>query len=78
MILDHKTSHKGQFLKIEIYISSESWINKLFIDIWFGQYLAEKQLFENLAKQKLKIKSFDIFKVGNIQNILEYDLYLMS
>ncbi len=82
MTLDHKTSHKGQFLKIEIYISSESWINKLFIDIWFGQYLAEKQLFENLesegAKQKLKIKSFDIFKVGNIQNILEYDLYLMS
>ncbi len=25
--LEHKTSHKGQFFKIEIYVSSESWIN---------------------------------------------------
>ncbi len=31
--LDHKTSHKGQFFKIEIYTSSESWINKLSIDV---------------------------------------------
>ncbi len=33
--LDHKTCHKGQFFEIEIYTSSESWINKLFIDAWF-------------------------------------------
>ncbi len=33
--LDHKTSHKGKFFKIEIYTSSESWINKLSIDVWF-------------------------------------------
>ncbi len=26
---DHKTCHKGQFFKIEIYTSSENWINKL-------------------------------------------------
>ncbi len=32
--LDHKTSHKSQFFKIEIYTSSESWINKLSIDVW--------------------------------------------
>ncbi len=32
--LDHKTSHKGQFFEIEIYTSSESWINKLSIDVW--------------------------------------------
>ncbi len=32
---DHKTSHKGQFFEIEIYTSSESWINKLSIDVWF-------------------------------------------
>ncbi len=25
--LEHKTSHKGQFFKIEMYASSESWIN---------------------------------------------------
>ncbi len=46
MTLDHKTSHKGQLFKIEMYTSSESWklINKLSIDAWFvmiGQYLAE-------------------------------------
>ncbi len=29
MTLDHKTSHKCQFFAIEIYKSSESWINKL-------------------------------------------------
>ncbi len=48
--LDHKTSHKGQFFEIEIYIS-ESWINKISIDVWFvmtGQYLVEIQLFEYL------------------------------
>ncbi len=25
--LEHKTIHKGTFLEIEIYASSESWIN---------------------------------------------------
>ncbi len=46
----YKTSHKGQFFEIEIYASSESWINNLSIDVWFvmiGQYLSEIQLFEN-------------------------------
>ncbi len=55
--LDHKTSHKGQFFKIENYTSSESWINKLSIDVWFvmiGQYLAEIQLFENLESEGAK------------------------
>ncbi len=31
--LDHKISHKGPFFEIEIYTSSESWINKLSIDV---------------------------------------------
>ncbi len=26
--LDHRTSHKGKLFEIEIYTSSESWINK--------------------------------------------------
>ncbi len=54
--LDHKTSHKGQFFKIEIYTSF--WINNLSIDVWFvmiGQYLAEIQLFENLESEGAKI-----------------------
>ncbi len=31
--VDHKTSHKGKFFEIEIYTPSESWINKLSIDV---------------------------------------------
>ncbi len=41
--LDHKTSHKGQFFKIEIYTSSESWINKLSIDVWFVMIYLESE-----------------------------------
>ncbi len=55
--LDHKTSHKGQFFEIEMYTSSESWINKLSIDVWFvmiEQYLAEIQLFEILESEAAK------------------------
>ncbi len=29
------TSHNGTFLEMEIYTSSEIWINKLCIDVWF-------------------------------------------
>ncbi len=104
--LDHKTSHKGQFFEIEIYTSSERWLNKLSIDVWFdriGQYLAEIQLYENLESEgakhffweKITFKvvqmkflamhitnqklGFDIFTVGNLQNIfMEHDLYLIS
>ncbi len=60
-----------------------------------GQYLAEIQLFENLNIEKIIFKviqimflamhitnqklSFDIFTVGNLQNIfMEHDLYLIS
>ncbi len=103
MTLDHKTSHKSQFFKIEISTSPESCVNNLSINVWFvmiGQYLAEIQLSENLRVQKnlniekiifkvVKIKflamhinntklSFNIFKVGHLQNILEHDLYLIS
>ncbi len=55
--LNHKTSHKGQFFEIEIYATSESWINKLSIDVWFvriRQYLADIQLFENLESEGAK------------------------
>ncbi len=40
--MDHKTSYKGQFVEAEIYTTSESWINKFSIDVWFvriWQYL---------------------------------------
>ncbi len=57
MTLDHKTSHKGTFFKIEMYTSSERRIHNLSIDVWFvmiGQYLAEIQLFENLKSEVQK------------------------
>ncbi len=91
--LGHKTSH-------------QSWINKLFIDVWFvrtGSYLAEMQLFENLESEgakknyidKIALKvvqmkflamhvtnpqlRFDVFTVGNLQNIfMEHELCLNS
>ncbi len=54
--LEHKTS---QFFEIEIYASSESWINNISIDVWFGQYLK----IWNLRVQKhLNIEKI-IFKV---------------
>ncbi len=59
MTLDPKTSLKSQFLQIEMYTTSETWINKRSIDVWFvriGQYLAEIQLFENLESDGAKKK----------------------
>ncbi len=72
---------------ILIYASSESWINHISIDVWFGQYLAEIQLFENLesddAKKNLNIEKI-IFKVVQIKFLsmhitnqkLSFDVYL--
>ncbi len=70
MTLDHKTSHKGQVFKIEIYTSPESWINKPFWFVRIGQYLSEIQLLENLesegAKKNLNIEKIT-FKVVQIK-----------
>ncbi len=52
--MDNKTSHKGQFFEIEMFTSSESWINHISIDVWFGQYLSEIQLLENLESEDAK------------------------
>ncbi len=62
MNLEHKTSHKGQFFEIEIYASSESWINNLSIDVWFvmiGQYL---KIWNLRVQKNLNIEKI-IFKV---------------
>ncbi len=70
MTLDHKTNHKGQFFEIDIYTSSESWINNISIDVWFvriEQYLAEIQLFENLRVQKNQNIENIAFKVVQIK-----------
>jgi len=76
--LDHKTSLKCQFFEIKIYNSSESWINKLPIDVWFvriKQYLAE--LFENLESEgakKIKIA----FKVVQIKLLAKIKIIIFT
>ncbi len=76
--------------EIEIYTSSESWINMLSIDartifgrdttiwkseIWGFKKIQMKFLAMHITNQKL---SFNIFTVGNLQNIImEHDLYLI-
>ncbi len=72
MTLDHKTNLKCQFFEIEIYKSSESWINKLSIDVWFvriGQYLTKIQLFEYLESEGAKNLNIEkiTFKVVQIK-----------
>ncbi len=60
--LEHKSSHKCQIFEIEIYTSSEFWINKRSIDVWFvmiGQYLN----IWNLRVQKNRNIEKIIFKV---------------
>ncbi len=55
--MDHKTSHKGQFFKTEIYNIFSIFKNNLSIDVWFvmiGQYLVEIQLFVNLESEGAK------------------------
>ncbi len=52
--MDHKIS---QFFEIEISTSPESWINNLYIDVWFvmiEQYLAEIRLFVKLESEDAK------------------------
>ncbi len=44
---------RDSFFEIEMYTSSESWINKLSIDVWFVM-IAEIQLFENLESEGAK------------------------
>ncbi len=73
--------HKHIFFFIEI-CTSESWINKLSVDVWFllGHTIFAFIVFQtkslmHITNQKL---SFNIFTVGNLQNIfMEHDLYLI-
>ncbi len=87
---DHKTSHKGQFSSPESWInklSNDVWFVKM--KIWnlmvqknlniekiAFKFVQMKFLAMHITNQKL---SFDIFTVGNLQNIfMEHDLYLIS
>ncbi len=65
--LEHKTSLKCQFFEIEISTQCESWINKLYIDVWFvmiGQYL---KIWNLRVQKNLNIDNI-IFKVVQINS----------
>ncbi len=72
--MEHKTSHKCQFFEIEIYISSETWINQLSIDVWFvmiGQYLkiCNLRVQKNLNIEKIAFKVVQMkFQAMHITN----------
>ncbi len=51
LTLEHKNSHEGQFSEIKMYASSESWINHISIDVWFGQYLKGSKKNLNIEKK---------------------------
>ncbi len=60
--MEPKTSHKGPFLEMDIFTSSESWINNISIDVWFvmiGQYL---KIWNLRVQKNLNIEKI-IFKV---------------
>ncbi len=52
--LEHKNRHKGQ-----MHTVSESWINNISIDVWFGQYLKiwNMRVQKNLNIEKIIFKS---------------------
>ncbi len=94
MTLEHKTRHTGQFLEIEIYASSESWLNHISIDVWFEQYLKiwNLRVHKNLNIEKIVFKVVQIklsamhitnkkisFNVGHLLNIfMEHDLNILK
>ncbi len=79
--LEHKTSHKWTFLEIEIYASSESWINHISIDVWFGQYLKiwNLRMQKNLNIEKITFKVVQMkFLAMHINNQkLSFDIFMV-
>ncbi len=67
LTLEHKNSHEGQFFEINSYASSESWINNISIDVWFGQYLKiwNLRVQKNLNIEKSSLKLFLAMHITN-------------
>ncbi len=84
--LEHKTSLKGKFFAIESYASSESWINHISIDVWFGQYLKiwckknlniEKIIFKVVQMKFLAMHIIKFWYIYGRIIFMEHDLYLI-
>ncbi len=83
--MEHKTSHKGQFCEIEIYASSESWINNLSIDVWFvmiGQYLKiwnlRVQKNQNIKKITFKVVQMKFLAMHITNQKLSFDIFTVG
>ncbi len=91
--LDHKSSHKGQFFNIEIYTSSESWVNNWCMvydstifgrdtTIWkSGIWECKKiQILRKIAFKVVQMKSLAMHITNQKLNfdIFTVDLYLIS
>ncbi len=84
--MDHKTSNKGPlmygFVRIGQYLAEIQLFENLESEgtkkskYWENHVVKMKSLATHITNEKL---CFDIFMVGNAQNILmEHDLYLIS
>ncbi len=80
-----QTSHKGKFFEIEIYTSSESWINNISIDVWFvmiGQYLkiwnlrVQKNL--NIEKITFKVVQMKFLAMHITNQKLSFDIFTVG
>ncbi len=83
--LDHKTSHKCQSFTIEMYTTSESWINKLSIGVFvrIGQYLTIWNLsvqinILNIEKITFKVVKMKFLAMHIINQKLSFDIYIYS
>ncbi len=88
--LDHRTSHKGQFFEIEIYTSSESWINNLSIDvmpnrtifgwdttIWKSRIWGCKKN-QNIEKITFKVIQIKFFAMPITNQKLSFDIFTVG
>ncbi len=85
--MDHKTSHKDQYIFLLLLGLDNIWSRRYnYLKIWnpsaqkkieiLSKVVQMKFLTVHIANQKI---SFHIFTVGNLQNIfMEHDLYVMS
>ncbi len=68
-LCDHKTSHRCQFVEMEIYVSSASWKYKHSIDLWFirmREYLAEIQLKKKMQKNNIEEIAFKVVLIKSL------------
>ncbi len=81
MILDHKTSHKFRFLEIDIYTSSESWVNKLSIDVWVNlesEVQNNRTQYRNIEKIAFKVVQMKFLAIHITKQTLSLDILMVG